>query len=85
MQLKDKTILITAGPHRQKLGRRLLKEDVKKVFSRDEVKHFKLSQEFPDSRIRSLLGDVRDLERVRKAMKDVDIVFHAAALKGGLD
>ena len=81
MQLKDKTILITAGY----IGRNLvglLKEDVKKVFSRDEVKHFKLSQEFPDSRIRSLLGDVRDLERVRKAMKDVDIVFHAAALKG---
>lgn len=60
--------------------------DVKRlvVFSRDELKQFEMSQEFPESKfsaIRYFLGDVRDPERVKRAMEGIDIVVHAAALK----
>jgi len=53
-----------------------------RLFSRDEVKHYKAQEEFKyDLRLRNLIGDVRDYERLKKAMKGVDYVFHAAALK----
>ncbi len=51
------------------------------VFSRDEFKHWEMRQEFTDSRMRFMLGDVRDLERLRLAFRVADIVIHAAALK----
>jgi FlaA1/EpsC-like NDP-sugar epimerase len=51
------------------------------VFSRDEVKHYKLLEQFKDSRIRSQLGDVRDYSAIYNATKGMDIVIHAAALK----
>jgi UDP-N-acetylglucosamine 4,6-dehydratase len=51
------------------------------VFSRDEVKQLEMSSEISDDRIRFIIGDVRDKERLRFAMEDIDIVFHVAALK----
>ena len=49
------------------------------IFSRDEKKQYDMRQEYPD--FRYFLGDVRDQESVRRAVKGVDFVFHAAALK----
>ena len=54
------------------------------VFSRDELKQFEMRQRFPDtdgSPMRYFIGDVRDPDRLRRAMEGVDIVIHAAALK----
>ena len=54
------------------------------VFSRDELKQFEMSQEFPEDQypaIRYFIGDVRDGERVRRALEGIDTVIHAAALK----
>lgn len=54
------------------------------IFSRDELKQFEMAQEFPESRypfLRYFIGDVRDGERVRRAMEGTDTVIHAAALK----
>lgn len=54
------------------------------VFSRDELKQFEMSQEFPESRypaIRFFIGDVRDKDRLKRALESVDTVIHAAALK----
>jgi UDP-glucose 4-epimerase len=51
------------------------------IFSRDEEKQFHQRQEFPDPRIEYFIGDVRDRESCVKALKNVDIVIHAAALK----
>jgi UDP-N-acetylglucosamine 4,6-dehydratase/5-epimerase len=52
------------------------------VFSRDELKQQHLRQQFQnDSRLRWFLGDVRDLERLKRALHGVDYVIHAAALK----
>jgi UDP-N-acetylglucosamine 4,6-dehydratase/5-epimerase len=83
---KGKTILITGGTGF--LGRALIKEILKynphsvRVFSRDEVKHHKVQELFNNNpKIRNLIGDVRDFERLKKACKGADIVIHAAALK----
>lgn len=54
------------------------------IYSRDELKQFEMGQLFPPSRypmLRFFLGDVRDKERLRRAMEDIDVVVHAAALK----
>ena len=54
------------------------------VFSRDELKQFEMSQQFPDSKypaMRYFIGDVRDADRLRRAMEGIDTVIHAAALK----
>jgi UDP-N-acetylglucosamine 4,6-dehydratase (inverting) len=54
------------------------------IFSRDELKQFEMSQEFPETKYPSLryfIGDVRDEARLRRAIEGVDIVIHAAALK----
>ena len=54
------------------------------VFSRDELKQFDMSHEFSVAEypgLRYFLGDVRDYDRMRQALEDVDIVVHAAALK----
>ena len=90
MNLKDKSILITGGTG--SLGKALTKHiistypDVKKIiiFSRDEQKQFQMAQEYPESvypQMRFFIGDVRDYERVRRALKGVDYVIHAAAMK----
>ena len=52
------------------------------IYSRDEFKQFKMAQKFGhDDRLRFFIGDVRDEDRLMFAMKDIDIVFHAAAIK----
>ena len=54
------------------------------VYSRDELKQWELQQQFPESKypqLRFFLGDVRDRDRLRRALERVDTVVHAAALK----
>ncbi len=51
------------------------------VFSRDELKQFDMAREFNEAPLRYFIGDVRDRERVRQAMRGIDYVIHAAALK----
>jgi UDP-N-acetylglucosamine 4,6-dehydratase/5-epimerase len=82
----DKTILITGGTGSfgNAVVKKLLTEfDPKKVivFSRDEKKQFDMGNEFNDKKLCFIIGDVRDRERIDYAMKNVDLVFHAAALK----
>lgn len=90
MPLNDKRILITGGTG--SLGKKLVQmilqryPDVKRlvIFSRDELKQFEMSQEFPESKypaIRYFLGDIRDADRLRRAFEGIDVVIHAAALK----
>jgi len=85
MNLKDKTILITGGTGYlgQALTTEILKQNPKsiRIFSRDEVKHYKFREKFANDKIRNFIGDVRDYERLLKATREVDIVIHAAALK----
>lgn len=83
---QGKTILVTGGTG--SIGREIVKQLLAhqpkeiRVFSRDEGKHVDLLEELRSySNIRCILGDVRDKDRVRIAMKQVDIVFHTAALK----
>ena len=83
----DKTIIITGGTGSfgNAFVKKILSEyDVKKiiVFSRDEMKQNDMRSKFPgESRIRYFLGDVRDKDRLLLAMRGVDFVVHAAALK----
>lgn len=65
------------------MARRLLTLDVGavRIFSRDEAKQHDMRLALGDSRARFYVGDVRDRDSVSDAMRDVDFVFHAAALK----
>ena len=54
------------------------------IFSRDELKQFEMAQQFPADRypnVRFFIGDIRDKERIRRALEGIDTVVHAAALK----
>lgn len=51
------------------------------IFSRDELKQYEMAQQFTDPCMRFMIGDVRDLDRLKKAMYGVNYVIHAAALK----
>lgn len=51
------------------------------IFSRDEHKQAAMREEFQDDRLRFFIGDVRDRDRLWRAMRGVDVVIHAAALK----
>jgi UDP-N-acetylglucosamine 4,6-dehydratase (inverting) len=86
----NKTLLITGGTG--SLGKALVKDimskhkDIKKliVYSRDEQKQFQMAQEWPETlypQMRFFIGDVRDYERLKRAMNGVDYVIHAAAMK----
>jgi len=83
--MNGKVILITGGTGSfgQACTKLLLKHNVKKVivYSRDELKQFEMSKKFDSPKVRFLLGDVRDGDRLEFALKEVDIVIHAAALK----
>jgi len=82
----DKSVLITGGTG--SFGRRYVNTILKRyrprkviIFSRDELKQFEMAQEYDASCMRYFLGDVRDPHRLTQAMRDVDYVIHAAALK----
>lgn len=88
--LNGKSILITGGTG--SLGNALTKHifkiypDVKRlvIYSRDEQKQYQMAQEFPPDKypqIRFFIGDVRDYDRLKRAMKSIDYVIHAAAMK----
>lgn len=87
MTLDNKVILITGGTGSfgQKFTELALREHnpkVIRIFSRGELLQLQMRQRFNDDpRLRFFIGDVRDKERVYRAMNDVDIVVHAAALK----
>lgn len=83
--MEGKTVLITGGTGSlgQALIKRLLTLNPKKVivFSRDEFKQYKMKQSLPNDRLRFFLGDVRDRDRLYRALNGVDYVIHAAAYK----
>ena len=83
---KNKKILVTggAGSIGSEIVRQLLKYDsaVVRILDNNEGAQFFFSHELEDYKnVRFLIGDVRDIDRVKTAMEDIDIVFHAAALK----
>jgi UDP-N-acetylglucosamine 4,6-dehydratase len=82
----DKTILITGGTG--SFGKKYTKTLMERynpkkiiIFSRDELKQFEMQQTYNQDCMRYFIGDVRDVERLEQAMKGVDYVIHAAALK----
>lgn len=87
--LDGKSVLVTGGTG--SFGRAFVEAALRDhrprkviVYSRDELKQSEMAKQFPDTKhdaIRFFLGDVRDADRLRRAMKDVDYVVHAAALK----
>lgn len=90
MELEGKSILITGGTG--SLGKSLTKHILENfpevqrlvVFSRDEQKQFQMAQEFDHlsfPQIRYFIGDVRDRDRLNRALKGIDYVIHAAAMK----
>ncbi|NLI43102.1 MAG: polysaccharide biosynthesis protein, partial [Synergistaceae bacterium] len=87
MYMDGKVILVTGGTGSfgKKFTRTLLETHNPKavrIFSRGEYLQYQMRQEFDDDlRLRFFIGDVRDRERVYRAMNGVDIVVHAAALK----
>src|SRR4051812_48478529 len=52
-----------------------------RIFSRDELKQWEMQRTFADDRLRFLIGDVRDRDRLYRALDGIDVVVHAAALK----
>lgn len=90
MDLNNTSILITGGTGSfGKAFTRTIFErwpQVKRVviFSRDEQKQFQMAQEYPESKypqIRFFIGDVRDFDRLKRALRGIDYVIHAAAMK----
>lgn len=85
--MNDKKVLITGGTGsfgKTMVKYLLLQKDIGevRVFSRDEAKQDKLRTEYMgDSRVKFYIGDVRDFQSIKAALKGVDYVFHAAALK----
>ena len=88
--LSNKSILITGGTG--SLGKALTQAilqkwpDVKRlvIYSRDEQKQFQMAQEYPEDKypaLRFFIGDVRDFDRLKRALTGVDYVIHAAAMK----
>ncbi len=82
----EKTILLTGGTG--SFGKHFCKVMLEKyhpktirIYSRDELKQHEIRQVFGDKVVRYFIGDVRDAERLKRAMEGCDIVVHAAALK----
>src|ERR1700677_3781454 len=89
LDLNDKSVLVTGGTG--SFGKHFLKTVIAQykprrliVFSRDELKQSEMAQDFPVEKypfIRYFIGDVRDKDRLEMALRDVDYVIHAAAMK----
>ncbi len=84
--LNSKNILITGGTG--SFGKQFVRTILAKykpnkiiIYSRDELKQYEMAQKFNDKCMRYFIGDVRDFDRLKKAMNGVDFVVHAAALK----
>lgn len=84
--LNNKSVLITGGTG--SFGKQYVKTILQQfspkkviVYSRDELKQFEMQQEFNGPEMRYFIGDVRDVARLSQAMRGVDYVIHAAALK----
>lgn len=83
--LKNKVVLITGGTGSfgNTITKKFLNLSVKelRIFSRDEKKQDDMRRYFSDSRIKFFIGDIRDRDSLEEAVKGVDYIFHAAALK----
>lgn len=85
MDLKNKTILVTGGTG--SFGNAVLKHFLSsdigeiRVFSRDEKKQEDLRIEYKSDKLNFIIGDIRDFESIKHAMRGVDFLFQAAALK----
>ena len=88
--LSNRSILLTGGTG--SFGQAFIKSVLERypdvarlvIYSRDELKQYEMAQRFPPeqhSALRYFLGDVRDVDRLRRALEGIDIVVHAAALK----
>ncbi len=82
---KNKVLLITGGTGSfgNAVLKRFLKTDIKeiRIFSRDEKKQDDMRKLYNNDKLKFYIGDVRNLESLREAVKGVDFIFHAAALK----
>ena len=86
---KNRSILVTGGTG--SFGKAFIKDIIKKypnfkrlvIFSRDELKQFEMSnqKDFQHPNIRMFIGDIRDKERLKRALEGIEFVVHAAALK----
>ncbi len=82
---RGRVVLITGGTG--SFGRTILRMLLQtpvgevRVFSRDEQKHFALRASYDDLRLRCLVGDVRDDDRVREVVRGANVIFHAASIK----
>lgn len=83
--LKNKTLLITGGTGSfgNAVLKRFLHTDIKeiRIFSRDEKKQHDMRVEMKNEKLKFYIGDVRNADSISSALKNVDYVFHAAALK----
>lgn len=82
---KNKVLMITGGTGSfgNAVLKRFLSTDVReiRIFSRDEKKQEEMRVAFDDDKLKFYIGDVRDYDSIHQAMKGVNLVFHAAALK----
>lgn len=82
---KNKILLITGGTGSfgNAVLKRFLNTDIKeiRIFSRDEKKQDDMRRQYNNEKIKFYIGDVRNIDSVRDAVKGVDFIFHAAALK----
>lgn len=82
---KNKVLLITGGTGSfgNAVLRRFVNSDLKeiRIFSRDEKKQDDMRKLYNNDKLKFYIGDVRHIESIREAVRDVDFVFHAAALK----